>query len=182
LYDGWRQMFFVYPPFIALATIGLYWAIHGQKKPRGRQALWAFVSIGMLGIIWSMIRFHPHQQVYFNVLAGAEIHYRHETDYWGLSYKQGLEALLEYDQGDSISFYVPNYPGTANREFLPNELESRLEQRWQMEAGATYYLTNFRSTIERNRYKKRTPPFDKELILIRAGDIPILGVFQLNEK
>ena len=35
-----------------------------------------------------MIRDHPYQNVYFNLLAGSDKRHRFELDYWGLSYKE----------------------------------------------------------------------------------------------
>ena len=180
LYDGWRQMFFVYPPFLIIGLYGLRWQYERMSTNNGRVLL-TIVIISVLTIGTQMVKTHPHQQVYFNVLAGSNPEFRHETDYWGLSYKQALEALLEVDQSDTVSYYAPNYPGAANREFLPPPLRQRLEQRWQYEAGATYYLTNFRSVVEKERFRKRTSPFDREVLMIQAGEIPILGVFRLNE-
>ena len=41
-----------------------------------------------------MFSYHPHQNVYFNFLAGKKIHEKFENDYWGLSNKQVFEFLL----------------------------------------------------------------------------------------
>ncbi|MCB0640045.1 MAG: hypothetical protein KDC44_00325 [Phaeodactylibacter sp.] len=180
LYDGWRQLFFIYPPFLVIALYGLHRQLSGMTHTGARMVL-ALVLVLTAQVGYRMIRIHPQQQVYFNLLAGDRIEFRHETDYWGLSYKQALEALLQVDPSDSVSYYAPNYPGTANREFLPDSLRRRLDQRWQYDAGAEYYLTNFRSDEERSRFRDRIPPFNREVLIIRADGIPILGVFRMQE-
>ena len=49
-----------------------------------------------------MIKDHPHQNVFFNFLAGKNIQSKFELDYWGLSNKQALEYILENDNKKKI--------------------------------------------------------------------------------
>ena len=49
-----------------------------------------------------MIKDHPHQNVYFNFLAGKNIQTKFELDYWGLSNKQALEYILKNDSKNII--------------------------------------------------------------------------------
>jgi hypothetical protein len=46
-----------------------------------------------------MVRLHPYQSVFFNRLFGgglAGAAEKYETDYWGASYKEGIEALVKH--------------------------------------------------------------------------------------
>ena len=76
-------------------------------------ALTGLIVIGLVEPVWFMVRQHPHENVYFNQLAGdpATLRYRFEMDYWGLSYKQAIDALLEMDTSDDIKINVENSPG-----------------------------------------------------------------------
>ena len=49
-----------------------------------------------------MIKDHPHQNVYFNFLAGKNVQTKFELDYWGLSNKQALEYILKNDNKNEI--------------------------------------------------------------------------------
>ena len=49
-----------------------------------------------------MIKSHPNQNVYFNILAGKKIEKRFEMDYWGLSNKQAFELILKKDKKEPI--------------------------------------------------------------------------------
>ena len=49
-------------------------------------------------ITFSMIKHHPFQNVYFNMLAGKEIEKKFEMDYWGLSNKQALDYILKMER------------------------------------------------------------------------------------
>lgn len=99
LYDGWRQMYFIYPAFLVFALHGLVWLDKMlQRKNRIlRQVLILLVSVSCLSTgVW-MIRAHPLQNVYFNVLAGQDWKARFDLDYWGLANRGGLEYILSVD-------------------------------------------------------------------------------------
>tara|TARA_B110000881_G_scaffold184279_1_gene171907 strand:- start:142 stop:531 length:390 start_codon:yes stop_codon:yes gene_type:complete len=49
-----------------------------------------------------MVKYHPHQNVYFNFLAGNKVEKLFELDYWGLANKQAFEYILENDERDTI--------------------------------------------------------------------------------
>ena len=51
-----------------------------------------------------MIIYHPHQNVYFNFLAGKNPGKNFELDYWGTSNKQALEYIL--NNSDSYQIKV----------------------------------------------------------------------------
>jgi len=53
-------------------------------------------------ISYMMIKDHPHQNVYFNFLAGKNVQTKFELDYWGLSNKQALEYILKNDNKNEI--------------------------------------------------------------------------------
>ena len=40
-----------------------------------------------------MFQYHPHQNVYFNFLAGKDVYKKYEVDYWGLSNRKFLENV-----------------------------------------------------------------------------------------
>lgn len=154
LYDSWRHMFFIYPGFLMLALIGIRTFYLWFKK---RFGIWHWKLIGvlfflcvvgnMVSVAWFMIKYHPHQNVYFNRLAGknmADIKQDFELDYWGTSYKQALEYIVEHDKSPSIPIYVLNLPGEFNKYMLKKKDRDRLvyvkDQR-----KAKYFVSNFRS-------------------------------------
>ena len=44
-----------------------------------------------------MYKNHPHQNVYFNFLAGKNFNERFEMDYFGVSNKRALEYIVEQE-------------------------------------------------------------------------------------
>jgi hypothetical protein len=135
-FNEFRHLFFIYP---ALLLIGLrgFLAISGAaNKIRGRaysmaaKIILAAVMLAGLGrVAFFMVRNHPHENVYFNRLAGrdmASVARKFELDYWGLSYKQGLEYLLKIDASETIKVAVDFRPGEFNVWILPRDERRRL--------------------------------------------------------
>ena len=161
LYDGIRQMFFVYPALIYFAIAGIV-LLSGLK----RKALAAIVIVNILSTLYFMIKTHPYQHVYFNELAQEK---DFEQDYWGLSYKQGYEKILKNDRRKNIKVSTENFPGQNNLMILSKSQRDRFTYT-ENPVEADYYLTNFR------REKKEPPlqPFG----YIYANGIKILGIYK----
>ena len=70
------------------------------------------VVVLALNIYWIGIRYYPYQYIYYNSLvkglSGAEKVFGIDeaTDYWSVSYRQGMNWLNNNTTGD-ISLYVP---------------------------------------------------------------------------
>ena len=151
LYDGWRQVFFIYPAFVLLACAGIqaiYRLIPQQVRwHRPLQfALTGLIVIGLVEPVWFMVRQHPHENVYFNQLAGdpATLRYRFEMDYWGLSYKQAIDALLEIDTSDDIKINVENSPGRSYLRYMLTPEQAKRVKMVNNPESADYYITNYR--------------------------------------
>jgi len=141
LYDGWRHLFFIYPPFIMLVV---FWIDYFKGKIK-----WASITLLVLFFthsIFFMVKNHPFQHVYFNQFATFShpeyIRKHFELDYWGTSYKQSLEYILKIDESPTIDIHVENYPGTFNKYILPIAERNRINIVPEQEA--TYFITNYR--------------------------------------
>ena len=97
LYNGWRHMFFLYAPLCPLAALGArrIWAALSDRNPRFRLALGALAALGIAAVVVQMVRLHPYQSDYFNLLVNRNVSGQYEVDYWDLSRRDALEWLLE---------------------------------------------------------------------------------------
>jgi len=119
LYDEWRHVNFIYPALIIFAVAGAQ-GIHDWARARTwRRAPAAFTAL--LGVLLvsvgvTMVRLHPYEAVYFNALAGggARAQSQYELDYWGLSYREGLQFLLTEHPGETLRVYSCTPPGEFN--------------------------------------------------------------------
>lgn len=180
LYDGWRHMYFLYPPFVLIAVGGLRvlfrWSDLQLKAGMGRVAkgvVVGLIAVNLMTVGWFMIKYHPYQNVYFNRFAGPdmpEIKRRFELDYWGLSYRNALEHLLASDPSDSIAVYRNTDSLLAiNWYILPSAGQQRIKQVGYDEAK--YILTTYRGA--RGGY-----PTLEEYFSIKVDGVNILGIYR----
>ena len=144
LYDGWRQMFFIYPSFILLSIYGLSHLV--KKNNQTLIVALTFLIIEFTLTASNMIRNFPLQGVYFNETLSFNspeyLRKRFDMDYWGVSYKQCLEYLLKNDTAASINIHVANSAGVYNMDILPAPDRGRIKIVPMEEA--TYFITNYR--------------------------------------
>lgn len=171
VYDGWRQLYFVYPAMVLLAVTGLRrlwraWSAAATTAPRllvgGALGL---VALNLAATLAFMVRWHPHQHVYLNRLAGgdrAALRQRFELDYWGLANRQLLEAIVADSDRDVIRVHAANYPGRSNALMLPPAQRRRVVFVPGVEE-ADYFTTTFRG------HPQEYPYPDKVVSLAVAG-------------
>lgn len=142
LYDGWRQLFFIYPSFVLLAIYGLNFLL----KKKLKVIVIAIFVFSFSFNLFFMVRNYPFQQVYFNHFftfsPPEHIRKNFEMDYWGTSYKQSLEYILQNDDSQSINICVANEPGFSNLQILPTHERDRINNVPVKEAS--YFITNYR--------------------------------------
>jgi len=187
VYDGWRHLFFIYPCLVYLAVLGAYhiwqqrlhWVDYRQKSV-GNIMVFVLV-LSVVPVAWFMIKYHPFQNVYFNALKRGNQFGQYDLDYWGNSYKQGMEALLELDQSDTIKLAYQSHPATLNYRFLRPDQQYRIElvEDWQQ---ADYYISNYRTWAEGiKQARQRQGPYAGKLVhSIEVAGKPILGIYKVE--
>lgn len=180
LYDGWRQMFFLYPAIILFSVRGwehLHKAITRIHFSPFFQKILIGSLLGLIFIpvmVW-MIAFHPYQNVYFNRLAGRDmqtVKMHFDLDYWGLACRAGLESLLKLDAREQIKVYADTPAGVRNAAILATSEEHRLD--FVDDPGeADYFIGNY-------RWHPADYPYSNEVVTIWVGNAKILSVFRLT--
>ena len=105
IYHGWRQMYFLWAPFCLLsaaAVAPLPPSFRGDGISYNnlrRIVVYGLASASLAGAMYAIVSLHPHQQVYFNLLANRaapdELAQQYDLDYWAAERRQALEYLLE---------------------------------------------------------------------------------------
>ncbi len=165
LYDGWRHMFFLYVPFCLIALrgyTGIFQAVsHLQFKKEIFGALVMALFAGLLPIIIFLRDSHPYQNIYFNALAGKnlqQIKARFPLDYWGLSYREGLEKLLKLDKRRRIHLLAANFAAKGAVQILPASSRERVrfvKSSTKVPFSSTEALTLFLRNRRKFYYSKR---------------------------
>lgn len=169
VYDGWRHLFFIYPSFLLLAMYGLNYLLKSHQK----LVITTFLLVFSF-MVWKMVDGFPNEHVFFNILVARDgedyLRKQYEMDYWGVSYKQALEHLLEVDPSDKILVSAANYPGKSNLAILSKAQRKRIQ--FVPIEEATYFMTNYRTHPEDYSY----PSFYK----IKVNGSTIHEIFKLK--
>lgn len=178
LYDGWRHLYFIYAPFLLIAMGGVARVLTLIREAcfrRERLAAFLIAAATALSVITSsyqMIRDHPFQHVYFNLLAGNKVGQNFDLDYWGLSFRQGLEYIVKSDKrpliGLSANVIVPirNNLILIDRKEIVRLKTTDIDQ-------ADYFLTNY-------RWHPQPYQLTREVYTISVGNQKILSLFKLR--
>ena len=107
LYDGWRQMYFLYAPLCLLAVCGLHGLLAAMRRPWLRRATGVLAAAALASMAVDVVRLHPHQAAYFNFLVDRStperLRTQYEMLYWGTERQEGLEVLLARYPEETLS-------------------------------------------------------------------------------
>ena len=157
IYNGWRQMYFLWGPFCLLAAVGLIaitdismggggiWKVMarlpGWVRGNGlrRSLAYGVVGVGLITTLTAMAALHPQQQVYFNALVDTKtpgaLGKRYDMDYWKIAQRQALEYLLARYPDDTLSVW----PRKKALQILPKSDRERIPNSWGSHA-ADYFI------------------------------------------
>ena len=192
LYNGWRHLHFVYPAMVYLMVVGYDWArtrVRGKDEKSGgrwhsalRRAPSILLVAGLLVSAMQMVRYHPHQYVYFNAaIHGEPLNLRFDLDYWGVGFRDAFMRLAEQvPEGEVRSVKCDAvWPCKDNYHALPPAAKAklRLEGAWHR---ADYLATNFIWDNTRYAVRDRKDHFAHPVVEIRpAGDLTV-GIYDLR--
>ena len=182
VYDGWRQIYFVYPWIILLAVRGLASLLDASRRPAYRYAIYVILVASCIHTAYWMKAAHPYQNVYFNALAGDRWDREYEMDYWGLSNVAGLQEIARRDSKASITIGHLGI-SSVNQALLMMPVEDRGRFKIIDDPGrADYVVTNYRAigpedAVTFARLRQGVRPYFE----IRVDDKPIYGVFKAEQ-
>jgi hypothetical protein len=179
VYDGWRHLYFIYPSLLLMAMRGLVrvWRLTESAKFVRYSFVAALgVHVGMT-TAW-MIRAHPMQNVYFNVLAGSEWRRTHELDYWGLGNRAALEYLLAHDPSPTFAVRAESFTDLGPSLLLLHPADRARVRIVDKDQPARYVLTNYRSVDVDAADQWRTRRLFYQLVV--DGEV-ILSVYETLE-
>jgi len=172
IFDAWRHLYFIYPPFILIGIFGLNYIF--QTKVKWPVLIVLIAGIGYTGIY--MISNFPNENVYFNKFVKREPEYlrkNFELDYWGNSYKQALEYILDHDTSGAIKVYVVGLAGEENAWLLKPEAKKRICFT-DHDSEATYIASFYRNHPGNYSFQQ------KEVYSIKVLNSTIMSVFKLK--
>ena len=181
MYNGWRQTYFLYAPFCALAAFGLHWLASVSGRTGVRATVYTLVGAGILLVVLQMVRIHPYQQAYFNFLVDREtpelLGDQYPLEYWGTAYLDGLRWLTETYPDSLIHVWGNKGHNHRNRAFLPESARQRIALTGEGEAIPDFYMTNhFNNDFHRRKVAVFAPIVHRREVYNNA----VLSVAALN--
>ena len=148
LYNGWRQLYFIYPSLIYFSVVACNYFLNLKYK----KLFYVFsliLFLNLTSVAFWMFKNHPYQYVFFNnFILKKNIHKEFDLDYWGLSYKQNFEFILKNESRDEIKIYNLSDNNLFNHLF---SLDQKSRDRFILTKdifNADYLITNFYSDQE----------------------------------
>ena len=161
LFDGMRHMLFVVPPIMAAAALALDRLARAGTAGRGAVAALTVAMAANQAVV--MARSHPYQYLAFNSLVGgvAGAEGKFELDYWGLAFREAVEAMHErlVEDGDAptrqrqwrVTVCGPEQSAAL---FFPPDY---VLVPWQDIARADFFISNTRYQCRPGRTLTSTP-------------------------
>ncbi|MGI4974970.1 MAG: hypothetical protein ACRYGH_38985 [Janthinobacterium lividum] len=134
LYNGWRQLYFIYPTLLLVALRGLVavgrWRPQGPRLARTWWWGWrATVAAALFMVAGRMVRLHPYEHLYFNALSPNNPAHFYEADYWGLGTRAALAWVMAHDNRPQVRvqrLVALEESLLLNRHMLPAAVRHRL--------------------------------------------------------
>jgi hypothetical protein len=146
LYDGWRQLYFIYPAFLIVALRGLKSLVDIFGR-RFKQVYNPFIALVFATIIFNIFwiyKNHPFQNIYFNSFAGSNLREKYDLDYWGLANKEAIEYILKNDSSPKISLKAFSNTPLDRAVIMLDQSQKRRLLIVGANDNATYILNNYR--------------------------------------
>lgn len=170
LYNGWRQLYFLYPEMIAFAVFALSIAC-SMRSGFIKYAARAYLGLCLLGALSSgafIIKTHPYQNVYFNGFANKPWTFNYDVDYWGNATHLAYEYLLNKEPG-TVLYCHESMIFRANRNGLQAEDLDRLVK---VPCNlAKYRINNFFGRDEQDYIRLRDLKGKRIFTLEASGEI-----------
>lgn len=172
IFNEWRHVMFIYPGFLLTALLGLRWLMT-LRVPNFAFMPTCSIAIVLLQIcataVW-MVRNHPLEFAYFSV-PSSWVEGNFEMDYWGLSYRQGLEYVFAHDKRDQVNVFPAERIAVGSALTLPLADWNRLNF---VDADKADYIVD---AFINSNYQPRIP-LSQAIYTVQVDGLPLLAVYR----
>lgn len=141
-YDGWRHLFFIYPSLLLISMFGLN-LIRIYLFRKKNNYLYILILVLVIPNIYWMYKNHPHQNIYFNFLAGKNFNKKFEMDFSGTSNKHALEYIAKKEDRKVKIFNLSTTDLNLSKKILKNTIRQKISIINDIN-DADYIINNFR--------------------------------------
>ncbi len=155
-YDGWRQIYFLYPLIVILGLYGLEYLKKIIKNTIIIKFLFIIVFLELIFLsIWNY-KNHPYQFVYFNPIFKSLTKNNFELDYWGISNRSVLEQIFHINEKNDFKVTTISYTSL-------NDSLRILDPKIREKISIVYDLNDADYVIDNHRKKWSSTPGEENL-------------------
>ena len=116
-YDGWRHLYFIYPSIIMISLYFFHY-LHLFKRIRiVKSIFYLLILLNLSYLVYWNFKFHPHQNVYFNLLFKNNFQKNFDLDYWGLSNRSSLKYIIDNNSNFPIKIATKSFSSLEKKSF-----------------------------------------------------------------
>ena len=125
-----------------------------------------------------MYKNHPHQNVYFNFLAGKNFNERFEMDYFGISNKKALEYIAQHENKDISIYNLSTSDLSLSKKMVRKNDRERINISSSIE-NADYLINSYRNWRGDIKPTDFVPPDNfKVFHEIKVNNVPINTIYK----
>ena len=156
VYNGWRHVYFIYPSLIVISIYG--WNILYKYLERYKLGLYMslllFFIFTLSQVTW-IVKSHPLQNNYFNIIVGKNWKNKFDMDYWGVGNLTAIKKILESDNRNLITVCAKSYtPLTFTQKILEYNNKKRIKI--SCNADTDYVIDNYYKSFEIEKINMNT--------------------------
>ncbi len=184
LYNGWRLVYF-FNIFMVYFVINFLFNFKNFLRKKNSNNL--IISIGIFLIsynVYSVIKIHPFQSLYFDNLISKNTKNKYEVDYHGLAAKHFFTKLLDIDSREKINIAVASHtPVHRGLESIQKNYRGKFNIVGQEYSKADYIFKNNISEVNSKLIKKYEIPKNfRKIYELKIEKILIYEMFKLKNN
>ena len=178
-FNGWRHLYFLFIPIIYISAYAYKNLITGKRKLI-EIFFNGFVIISLVYNAFWIIKFHPFQNNYFNILSKNYVQDNFDKDYWGLSNYQSIKHIINEDNRNEIKIATMSFADLYLSFIRFNETDKKRIKIVHNYEEADYIIDNYMKRIGTN-YNIKAESFEK-FHEIKVDNIIINTVYKKNKS
>ena len=108
-FGGWRHLYFLYPIVIYFSIYCIKFLKNQFTNKLSIIILFLLLTINMTFNFFWVLKNHPNQHLYFNLLNKKYFMKNFDLDWWGVTHKTIIDYILKNDDSDKIYVYAKGF-------------------------------------------------------------------------
>ena len=178
-FNGWRHLYFLFIPVIYISAYA-YLILMSNKRKFIKILINCLVLLSLVYNTFWIIKFHPFQNNYFNILSKKFVQGNFDIDYWGLSNYQSIKFIIEEDKRDEIKIASMSFADLYVSFLRFNDEDKKRVKIVHKYEEADYIINTYMKRIGKD-HKINVNNFTK-FYEIKIDNIIVNTVFKKNEN